>query len=251
MQAQCPTCSQRIFVDDSRVPDKAFSVRCPKCQTPVRLPGRSVAGPTPAPSPAAAHTDAPAVPPATSAAGTPSAPPVTAPAAAPPSEEIRPEVMAQLRKELREADHHEGKFAVLVALPDRSLAGSLSLPLSRLGYAVETLEDLDEGARLLEEGLYEIVITTRTMALPAKRESLFQRVARLSPEARRRIFLVLVGEEFRTGDGIQAFAATADVVIHPKDVASAEGVLLGTLAERARLYRVFLDARRNLEAGLG
>ena len=31
-------------------------------------------------------------------------------------------------------------------------------------------------------------------------------MSRLSPDARRRVFLVLVGDEFKTGDGTQAFA---------------------------------------------
>ncbi len=65
MQTSCPQCSQRIVVDDAKAPDRPFSVRCPKCQTLVRFPGRSVeasADPTAAAAqePAAA---APAMPP--------------------------------------------------------------------------------------------------------------------------------------------------------------------------------------------
>lgn len=167
------------------------------------------------------------------------------------SEEMRADVVAQLRRELSHGEPTGGKGQVLVALADRGQAGALTLPLTRFGYAVDTLDSLDEGGRRLEEGVYDIVITNRTAALPGKTESLCQRVGRLSPEARRRIFLVLVGEEFRTGDGSQAFAALVDLVIHPKDAGSAEGVLLGTLAERSRLYRVFIDARERFEATLG
>jgi predicted Zn finger-like uncharacterized protein len=223
MQAQCPTCAQRIVVEDSRVPDRPFSVRCPKCQSAVKLPGRSAAP---------AEGDAPG--------GTPH----------PPAAEMRPEAIAQLRRELGKSSP-EGRAHVLVAVTDQSLAGHLRLALERLGYAIESLAEIDDGARLLEQGLYEIVITNRTATVPGKSETLCQRVGRLSPEIRRRMFLALVGEEFRTGDGTQAFTAVADLVIHPKDVSSAEAVLLSTLAERARLYRPFLDARKNHDAGLG
>jgi predicted Zn finger-like uncharacterized protein len=219
MQAQCPTCSQRIVVEDSRVPDRPFSVRCPKCQSAVKLPGRN-GPPTPAPS-------------------------------APASEELRPEVVAQLRREIGKAGAGQEKSRVLLALPDHSLMEPMSMALDRLGYVVETLDELDEGARLLEQGIYEIVITGRSVALPGKNEMLAQRVSRLNPEARRRVFLTLVGDEFRTGDGTQAFTAQADLVIHPRDVGSAERVLLTTLAERVRLYRPFLEARKSLDAGQG
>jgi predicted Zn finger-like uncharacterized protein len=218
MQAQCPTCSQRIVVEDSRVPDRPFSVRCPKCQSAVKLPGRSGL-PTPTPS-----------------------------AAVP--EELRPEVVAQLRREIGRSDA-EGKARVLVALSDAGLEESMRQALTRLGYIVETLQELDDGGRLLEQGLYEVVVTARDVALPGKNEMLSQRVGRLGPEFRRRVFLALVGEEFRTGDGTQAFTVMADLVIHPRDAASVERVLLTTLAERARLYRPLLEARKSLEAGSG
>ena len=72
MQAQCSQCSARIQIDDSKVPDKPFKVKCPKCQAVITLPGRTaeVAVPpapqAPAPaSDAAASAPAPAyVPPA-------------------------------------------------------------------------------------------------------------------------------------------------------------------------------------------
>jgi predicted Zn finger-like uncharacterized protein len=219
MQAQCPTCSQRIVVEDSRIPDRPFSVRCPKCQSAVKLPGRS-APPTPTPS-------------------------------SPATEELRPEVAAQLRREIGRADAAGEKARVLVALADQGLAESMGQALTRLGYIVETLDELDDGARLLEQGLYEIVVTGRGVALPGKNEMLAQRVSRLNPDSRRRVFLALVGDEFRTGDGTQAFTALADLVIHPRDAASAERVLLTTLAERVRLFRPLVEARRSYEAGNG
>jgi twitching motility protein PilT len=51
VQANCPQCSQRIVVDEGKAPDRAFSVRCPKCQTLVKFPGRGAAGPASEPEP--------------------------------------------------------------------------------------------------------------------------------------------------------------------------------------------------------
>jgi hypothetical protein len=95
--------------------------------------------------------------------------------------------------------------------------------------------------------VYSVVVTSRTTAV-AQGETLLQRVARLNPEGRRRVFLVLVGDEFKSGDGTQAFAAMADLVISGRDTASAEAALRNTMAERARLYQMFGEARRRFEA---
>jgi predicted Zn finger-like uncharacterized protein len=222
VQAQCPQCSQRIVVDDAKAPDKPFSVKCPKCQALVRFPGRTAV----------------------------TGPPEDAPTSAEPLSESSPEVLAQLRKELA-GDPSKLKGQVLVALTDRALSGALTLPLTRLGYVADTLDNPDEGGRMLEQGFYDIIITNRTATIPGRSETLTQRIGRLSPEARRRLFIIMVGEEFKTGDGQQAFVAQADLLIHPKDAGSIESVLLNTLSERARLYQAFLDARRRFEEAAG
>ena len=264
MQANCTNCQQRIVIDDAKVPDRAFSVKCPKCQTVVRFPGKGAAplvsapgtssfasnlpaGAYPAAPPTSAFPAYPNAPAAAPAAAPGSAPPPPAAAAeAPPSEELRATMMAQIRREMSIG---EGKMVgrAMVALADRAQAGAMALPLTRLGYQVDTVENAEEGARLLEQGVYDLVVATRSPAA-AGRESLYQRLNRLSPDRRRRIFLVIVGDEFKTGEGTQAWAVIADLVIAARDIPTADSVLLPALAERTRLYQVFVDARKRFEA---
>jgi twitching motility protein PilT len=61
MQAACPECSQQLVIDDARVPERPFSVKCPRCQSIVRLPGRTpaVASAPPSPPPPAPASPAP------------------------------------------------------------------------------------------------------------------------------------------------------------------------------------------------
>ena len=262
MQANCTNCQQRIVIDDAKVPDRAFSVKCPKCQTVVRFPGKGAAPVVSAPGtssfasnlpagayPAAPPTSAfPAYPnaPAAASAAAPGSAPAPLAAEAATSEEMRATMMAQIRREMSIG---EGKMVgrAMVALTDRAQAGAMALPLTRLGYQVDTVENAEEGARLLEQGVYDLVVATRAPAAGG-RESLYQRLNRLSPERRRRLFLVLVGDEFKTGDGTQAWAMMADLVVNTRDVGTSDSVLLPTLAERSRLYQVFTDARKRFEA---
>ena len=123
----------------------------------------------------------------------------------------------------------------------------MALPLTHLGYQVDTVDNAEEGARLLEQGVYDLVVATRAAAA-AGRESLYQRLNRLSPDGRRRIFVVLVGDEFKTGDGTQAWAVMADLVIAARDISHADAVLVPALSERTRLYQVYSDARKRYEA---
>jgi hypothetical protein len=243
VQAACPQCAHKITVDDARAPERPFGVKCPKCQTSVRFPGR-VAGSTPAASPAAA-------PPAVAAPAAPSAasPDGAAPAAS-PSADVRGGAVAQLRREMGQGESGQGR-KVLVALPDRSLAATLTHPLTRLGYTAEVLDSPDEGGRMLEDGIFDVVIAGGASVVPGRSETLHQRITRLPPATRRRIFLVLVGDEYKTGDGLQAFALQADLVVNPRDAAGVEAPLLNAMADRSRLYQAFNDARRRHEAAGG
>jgi hypothetical protein len=247
VQATCPQCSNRINIDDARAPDRPFGVKCPKCQTAVRFPGRAAA----VPAPGASASPAP-VPAASSTAAAPAAPasPPAVPGGSSPA--VGNEALAQLRREVGASEAGRGAATqVLVAVPDRAVAGALTLPLTRLGHTIELLDTPEEGGRLLEQGAYGIVITTRTAPVPGKTEMLYQRVTRLNSDARRRIFLILVGEDLKTGDGTQAFVLQADFVVNPRDAVGAEGALLNTMAERNRVYQAFLEARKRMEAAAG
>jgi predicted Zn finger-like uncharacterized protein len=226
VQASCTQCQQKIVIDDAKVPDRAFSVKCPKCQTVVRFPGKGTAA-APAPPAAAAFIDP--GPPAAAATG---------------MEDMRAE-MAELRRAMSKEPKTSGK--VLIALLDRTLDQALSGPLSQQGYTVEDNDNAEEGGRLVEQGVYNVVITSRAPATGG-RESVFQRMGRASPEQRRRVFLVLVGEEFKSGDGTQAFASCVDLVLNPRDASSAGAIIAHAVAERTRLYQVFIDARNRFEA---
>lgn len=230
MQASCLQCSQRIVIDDAKVPERAFKVKCPKCGSSVSLPGRG----TPAAAPPAASGTANEV----------FAPPAAPSMAAP--EEMRSQLIAELRRESMGAAPSGGGRA-LVSLSDRGLAGAITSTLTRLGYQVDNVEDPEEGARLLEQGVYDLVAASRTGIAGTRGENLHQRINRLSPENRRRLVLILVGDEYKTGDGTQAWATVSDLVLNGRDVATADAAIRSMLSERQRLYQVFLDARRRFE----
>ena len=208
MQTACPQCQTRIQIDDAKVPDKPFNIKCPKCGNVVKLPGRA--------APAAApDTSAPAF-----------------------SEEA-------LRAAVNKPVAAPGERA-LVSFPDPSVAEAMSQTLHRLGYAVDVVPG-EDAARLLDQGLF-VVCATRPRGrrrgqggepLPAHHP--------LVPEFRRQVFVILAGDEFKTGDGTQAWAVLADLVLSTRDVGMADNAIRTVMAERNRLYQVYIEAKRRHE----
>jgi predicted Zn finger-like uncharacterized protein len=215
LQAQCPQCTTRFQLPDDKVPDRPFKVRCPQCQTVVALPGK----------------------------GDPAAAPATpAPEAPKPAASVAPATPPR-----REHTGSEDAEDALIALADASLAETLTGVLGRLDFNVDVVEDVEEGARLLEQGAYALAVTSRNHATPGGAMTLAQRMLRLTPDPRRRVFVVLVSEDFATADGTQAWSAQADLVVNPSDAAACEHVIRATIAERKRLFQPYLDARRRVE----
>ncbi len=226
MQATCSSCSNIVTVDENnpKLPAGPFSVKCPKCQTPVRFPGRGAAAPkAEAPKPAEAARPA-------------DAGPAPAPAPAPPASTIplKPTALPGER--------------ALVALDDKQRAGELARSLMRLGYEVDIMSDA-EGVRAIELGSHAIVAMARTVAEGGALTS-YQRLFLLPSDIRRLFFLILVGDEYTTGDGVQAFVVHGDLVVASPDAGSCEVVIRERLIERNRLFRVFVECKRKNEASI-
>jgi|CXWL01.1.fsa_nt_gi hypothetical protein len=219
MQATCSSCANVVTVDENnpKLPAGPFSVKCPKCQTPVRFPGRAAKAPAAAPAPAAS--------PAPAREAAPSAVPRT-------SIPLKPTALPGER--------------ALVALDDQQRAGEIGRSLELLGYEVDTMSDAD-GVRAIEQAAHVIVVMARTVA-EGGALTCYQRLFLLNSDIRRGFFLILVGDEYTTGDGVQAFVVHGDMVIASPDVDSCEVIVRERLIERGRLFRAFIDCKRKNEA---
>ena len=220
MQATCSSCSNLVKVDENnpKLPEGPFSVKCPKCQTPVRFPGRG------APKEARPAAEASAAAPVETGV-----PPASATSAIVP---LKPTALPGER--------------ALVALDDKVRAGEMARSLGVLGYEVDIMSDA-EGVRMIELGSHVIVVIARTVA-ESGAFTCYQRLFVLNSDLRRGFFLILVGDEYTTGDGLQAFVVHGDLVIASPDAASCEAIIRERLIERTRLFRAFVDCKRKHEA---
>jgi len=232
VQAPCPHCDYKIVIDDARVPDRAFSVKCPKCKKAVRFPGKAAAKQEEAAdSPAAA---APAAP-----------PPADPPPAAPPAAPIGA-TGTDMSLPGRPPDASPDDVYAMVALPDTGQAGAITLTLSRLGYHVDTLENWEEGTRLLDTASFDVVVTTHTASAKGG-FSPYQKLTRMPLEFRRNMTVLLIADDVVTSDGNQAFKLQADMVINSGELATAGMAVREVMFERKRIYQAYVDALTRLE----
>jgi hypothetical protein len=133
-----------------------------------------------------------------------------------------------------------------VYLPGTDHSNAVSSLLGRLGYRTEYIDIWDQKVEEIHQGRFHVIVTHRNGESPNGEKDLFKLINILPPETRRRIFVALVGDEFKTGNGTQAFTVMADLVCNPLDLDSADIVFRSTVAERARFYRSFLEVEDSL-----
>ena len=138
---------------------------------------------------------------------------------------------------------------VLVALPDRALAGALTLPLRRIGYAAEALESPDDGAPAARAGpLRRRRHLTRRRRV-RRGETLYAAHhpagARRAPHASSWCWWATTSRPATARRRSRSWPTSSCTrATRP----SVEPVLLTSIAERNRLYQAFLDTKKRLDS---
>jgi predicted Zn finger-like uncharacterized protein len=76
---------------------------------------------------------------------------------------------------------------------------------------------------------------------PLERCGMVNYLNRLNMAVRRRIFVALVSDNFKTMDDMMAFAMSANVVINTKDLEKLPPILKKAVSDNEKFYKVFMD----------
>lgn len=263
MKLTCASCQQPIVLDDAKIPQGVFKVKCPKC-------GKIVTGQKDAPGQSPAPTG-----PAVSAADelqaayglTSSEPPAAAldsSGAAGVSPEVQAIVkreVARLRKEILgsmsslfggtrhlrhekesgedDEDDEFGKKA-LVCEDDPAFVEIISGSLKRMGYKIETAGSTAEALKKVETGTHDLV--TVDYNFPDDKEGGVKIIAKINgqkPALRRERFVVLISANVKSADASAAFFHGANITVNKEEIRHLEHLIRDGQHRFRDLYRVF------------
>jgi hypothetical protein len=74
-----------------------------------------------------------------------------------------------------------------------------------------------------------------------KQSPILQYLNHSSMSVRRRVFLAVIGDDFKTMDNMMAFSMSANLVINREDLDKVEAILKRGVSENERFYKVFMD----------
>lgn len=250
MNITCTNCTTHLQLDDAKVPARAFSVRCPKCQQIINAkpPGEqgrkdavAAVGDLPLSTRSQQMSAAPFVP---------TARPVS-PAPAQPAPEAERDVLALLAELLQRGGHGLESAGRNGASPRRrvlvcvgpSYCGDVARVLTNNRCAVFIAEDTSHAMEWMRQERVDVIVLDQEFDISGRGAAqISHELNSMRMPERRRVVLVQLSKSERTGDPHAAFLSNANLIVNTSELDSLPLALEQNVRDLNELYRDFNKA---------
>jgi PleD family two-component response regulator len=221
MIANCPQCAMSLTFDDERLPTEPFNVLCPRCRQSVTI------VPPPKEEPRLPGTTGLLEPQA-----------VAAESADPLHQLIELLTTGIKQAQQPKPDAKWQRRRVLSCMDDAALREKLRAALDPTRYEVFSADFAPEAIEIFHESRAEVIVLSPLFdAEHQGGGALMQYVNTLTPQVRRRTYVVLMSPQLRTLDTYLAFANGVNLTIHPEDATSFQAIIERSIRDFNELYR--------------
>ena len=222
MEIRCEECHAMIQIPDARVPqNRAFRLNCPRCKRKILANAKTTnsldecrTNVSLAPNPSGVN-----------------------PLRNDDAVDDLPDAMDYLSP---------GQSAALVCINREESRGEVKAMLEGLGYVVDIPMIANHALHRLRFNQYHIILLDDDFEGKSP-NPIASYLAGLNMNIRREMFVILIGQRFKTSDHLQAFMESVNLVLHPDDLSQLVTFLSQALRDHERFYRVFTECL--IEAG--
>jgi len=218
MEVLCESCKAKFKIADDRLPTgQVVFVKCPKCKSKIEIDTRAKEEPA-------------------------------APA------ETRKSVTDEVASGIYDASEkpfdfvEEGVETALICEQDAGARKKIHSTLQRMDYHVTEAASALDALKYMRFHVFDLVVLDENFEEENPESShVLQYLEHLPMNTRRNIFVILLGNDIRTGDNMIAFNRSVNLVVNSKDiVGDLEKVLKRSLTENEEFYRVFKESLKKM-----
>lgn len=228
MIASCPQCSMSLSFDDDRLPTEPFNVLCPRCRQSVTI--------MPPPK------EEPKLPGTTGMLD----PSVVEPDGQNDTLRALADLLMGSLKQQQPKPVDVDKWqrrGVLLCMDDAANRERMRGALDPARYEVFSADIAPEAIEILHDSRADVIVLSPTFDTDHQGgASMMQYINSLTPQVRRRIYVVLVSPQLRTLDTYLAFANGVNLTVHPEDLGSFQPIFERSVRDFNELYRPFNQA---------
>ena len=135
----------------------------------------------------------------------------------------------------------ENTKLALVMDTGRGHSGKIKSAVEELGYKyISTADTRDAIGKMRFHHFDLIVLSDGFDGQPIERSPILNYLNNVSMSVRRRIFVALLSDKFKTMDNMMAFAMSANAVINLTDMQRLSPVLKKAISDHERFYKIFM-----------
>jgi predicted Zn finger-like uncharacterized protein len=218
MEITCDSCQSKFKIADEKIPaGKTARFPCPKCKSKITIkPGEET---QPAEEPADAGQDVDF--------GF--------------EEEEDTDYESESADSVFDFTEEEGKVA-LVCESDAVVKEKVLRALDLLEYHVVEAKDNRDALRKMRYKVYDAVVVDEYFSTKNPDDNgVVIYIQRLTMDVRRKIFVALISDRFRTMDYIMAFNKSVNIIVNKKNMDDVEKILARNIAEYEMSYRIYKE----------
>ncbi len=217
MEVRCENCKTKFKVADSKLPaGQLLSLKCPKCESKIEVDTRAGAG--------------------------------AATAAATLQSFMDETASDTYDADLRAFDFlEEGVETALICEQDEGMRAKIRAVLEEMEYNITEAASTRDALKYMRFHPFNLVILDQGFdAGDPDSNYVLRYVAQLPTTARREVFVVLVGNDFTTGDYMMAFNKSVNLVLNLENMDEFEKFLRLSLSDHQEFYRVFKESAKRV-----
>jgi hypothetical protein len=138
--------------------------------------------------------------------------------------------------------YEEGARLALVMGHDPEQAQKIRAVVEELGYKGVVSPNTRDAIGKMRFHHFDLVLLSEGFdGQPLDNSPILNHMNRLPISVRRRVFLGILGENFKSMDNMMAFAMSANAVINAKDLDKLTSMLRRAISDNEKFYKVFMD----------
>jgi len=228
MEVTCAQCNTKLNVPDEKIPkDQMIRINCPKCKNKITIDSHLSTQNEPSSDDSFAETGKLHLKFIESKRG----------------EDIeKSEDVKDDFSDDEALDFFDEGTKLALVLADDDMAEKVKIAVEELGYKYVPTPNTRDALGKLRFHRFDVVFIAEGFdGQELDNSPIRNYLNSLSMSSRRRIFLALMGDKFKTMDDMMAYTMSANMVISTKDAGKLSSILKKGLSEYERFYKVFMD----------
>lgn len=141
----------------------------------------------------------------------------------------------------------EGGETALLCEPDPAVRETIGASLRDLGYQITEPTTAKDALKAMRFHVFDVVVLNERFDMDDQQaNSVHRYLEGMAMSTRRRFFVVLVSEKFRTMDNMVAFQQSVNIVINRKNIDEAGKIIKQGVAENKAFYHVFQETLQKM-----